>query len=329
MASGKPDASGQERQDFDNPWKEALHEFFPSFLEFFFPDIHADIDWGLGHEFLDAELRQLGRKSRGGRRLPDALVRVVRRNGQEGYVLVHIEIQSQVDQLFTLRVATYNHRIFDVHQLPLVSLVILADPDPRWYPDRYERELWGTRSLLEFRAFKLLDLRDRRLELAASSNPFALLSAAHLAALESGPATRTRLAWKLDLVRSLYRRGVDQERARSLFGLIDWILHLTPTLDSEFCHEVEEIERSTEMRHMTTFERRGLEKGRLEGHLEGQRRMLQGFASARFGEAASAIAEALEVIDDPEVLLRLAGPVATATSVTEVLAAIRKETQGG
>lgn len=207
MASGKPAASGQERQDFDNPWKEALHEFFPSFLEFFFPDIHADIDWGLGHEFLDAELRQLGRKSRGGRRLPDALVRVVRRNGQEGHVLVHIEIQSQVDQLFTLRVATYNHRIFDAHQLPLVSLVILADPDPRWYPDRYERELWGTRSLLEFRAFKLLDLRDRRLELAASSNPFALLSAAHLAALESGPATRTRLAWKLDLVRSLYRRG--------------------------------------------------------------------------------------------------------------------------
>ena len=77
------------------------------------------------------------------------------------------------------------------------------------------------------------------------------------------------------------------------------------------------------MRHMTTFERRGLEKGRLEG----QRRMLQGVASARFGEAASEIAGALEAIGDPEVLLRLAGTVATATSAVEVLAAIRKETQ--
>ena len=327
MASGKPAASGQKRQDFDNPWKEALHEYFRSFLEFFFPDIHADIDWNRGHEFLDAELRQLARKTRAGRRLPDALVRVVRRDGQEGYVLVHIEIQSQVDQLFTLRVATYNYRIFDLHQLPLVSLVILADPDPQWRPERYERELWGTRSVLEFRAFKLLDLRDRRLELAASSNPFALLSAAHLAALESGPAARTRLTWKLDLVRSLYRQGLDQERVRSLFGLIDWILHLTPALDSEFCREVEEIERSTEMRHMTTFERRGLEKGRLEGRLEERRRMLQGVASARFGEAASEIAEALEAIGDPEVLLRLVGSVATATSAAEVLAAIRKETQ--
>jgi len=249
---------------------------------------------------------------------------VVRRDGQEGYVLVHIEIQSQVDQLFTLRVATYNYRIFDLHQLPLVSLVILADPDPQWRPERYERELWGTRSVLEFRAFKLLDLRDHRPELAASSNPFALLSAAHLTALESGPAARTRLGWKLDLVRSLYRQGLDQERVRSLFGLIDWILHLTPELDSEFCREVEEIERSTEMRHMTTFERRGLEKGRLEG----QRRMLQGVASARFGEAAGEIAEALESIRDPKVLLRLVGAVATATSAAEVLAAIRKETQG-
>ena len=50
------------------------------------------------------------------------------------------------------------------------------------------------------------------------------------------------------------------------------------------------------------------------------------FASARFGEAAREIAEALESIGDPEVLLRLAGTVATATSAAEVLAAIQKET---
>ena len=77
------------------------------------------------------------------------------------------------------------------------------------------------------------------------------------------------------------------------------------------------------MRYITSIERRGLEKGRLEG----QRRMLQGVASARFGEAASQIAEALESIGDPEVLLRLVGTVATATSAAEVLAAIQKETQ--
>ncbi len=41
---------------------------------------------------------------------------------------------------------------------------------------------------------------------------------------------------------------------------------------------------------------------------------LGGVASARFGEAACEIAEALEASDGPEVLLRLAGSVATATS---------------
>jgi len=94
-----------------------------------------------------------------------------------------------------------------------------------------------------------------------SPNPFALLSVAHLAALEAGPETRERLAWKLRLVRGLYRQGLDGERVRSLLGLVDWVLNLTPGLDDEFCREIEEIERSKGMGYITSFERRGIEKG--------------------------------------------------------------------
>ena len=31
--------------DYDSPWKEALDVFFEAFLELFFPQAHADIDW--------------------------------------------------------------------------------------------------------------------------------------------------------------------------------------------------------------------------------------------------------------------------------------------
>lgn len=34
--------------DFDSPWKDALHLYLDYFLAFFFPDIHGDIDWDRG-----------------------------------------------------------------------------------------------------------------------------------------------------------------------------------------------------------------------------------------------------------------------------------------
>ncbi len=45
--------------DFDSPWKEALEQFFPAFLKFFFPQVHAAIDWSREYEALDTELQQI------------------------------------------------------------------------------------------------------------------------------------------------------------------------------------------------------------------------------------------------------------------------------
>jgi len=222
-------------------------------------------------------------------------------------------------------VAIYHNRIFDIHRLPLVSLVILADPHPRWRPTRYERELWGTRSVLEFCAFKLLDLKDRRLELLDSPNPFALLSVAHLAALEAGPETRERLAWKLRLVRGLYRQGLDGERVRSLLGLVDWVLHLTPELDDEFCREIEETERSMGMGHITSFERRGLEKG-IEKGLEASRRSLCKVLRARFGEVPPAVSVQLDRLSDFDGLDRLLDEALACPNLAAFAEALERET---
>jgi hypothetical protein len=34
----------QAHDDYDSPWKEAIHRFFPDFLQFFYPQVHQDID---------------------------------------------------------------------------------------------------------------------------------------------------------------------------------------------------------------------------------------------------------------------------------------------
>jgi hypothetical protein len=43
----------QAADDFDSPWKDALHLYLSAFLDFFFPDIFADIDWARGYQALD------------------------------------------------------------------------------------------------------------------------------------------------------------------------------------------------------------------------------------------------------------------------------------
>ena len=65
-----------DQPDYDSPWKDILERFFIDFVGFFFPDVHAGIDWEQEYTFLDKELQQLVRDSEIGRRLADKLVRV-------------------------------------------------------------------------------------------------------------------------------------------------------------------------------------------------------------------------------------------------------------
>ena len=43
--------------DYDTPWKEAIERHFADFLLFFFPSIHAQVDWSQPVSFLDQTLR--------------------------------------------------------------------------------------------------------------------------------------------------------------------------------------------------------------------------------------------------------------------------------
>jgi hypothetical protein len=57
--------------DYDSPWKEVLDLYFESFMAFFFPDAHADIDWSRNYQALDKELQQVVREAETGRYVAD------------------------------------------------------------------------------------------------------------------------------------------------------------------------------------------------------------------------------------------------------------------
>lgn len=84
-------------------------------------------------------------------------MRVNTRDGVEAWVLVHIEVQGQVDADFPRRMYVYNYRLFDRYDRRVASLAVLTDDQPHWRPSAFGYELWGCRAGLEFPVVKLMD----------------------------------------------------------------------------------------------------------------------------------------------------------------------------
>lgn len=297
---------GEPADEYDSPWKEALEKYFPAFLSLLFPEVFAGIDWSRGHEFLDKELQQVVRDSETHRREVDKLVRVWRVDGQEAWVLVHVEVQGQVDRDFEERMWIYHYRIFDRYRRVVVSLAVLADTSPTWRPQSYGHGLWGCRLQLDFPTAKLLDWADRREELELSSNPIAVVILAHLDAQATRGDAESRLRSKARLVRALYERGWSRPDVLELFRLIDWMLRLPAELETGFREWVAELETERgNMPYITSIERLGREQGREEGRIETLQEAVLTILDIRFQSVPEHIRNSVSEIKDVERLRAL------------------------
>jgi hypothetical protein len=163
----------QQRADHDSPWKEILEAYFPQAMQFFFPQTAALIDWERPHQFLDKEFQQISREAEQGRRYADKLVKVWLLQGEEIWLLIHIEIQAKPEDNFAERMFTYSLRIFDKFGKPAVSLAILCDADSTWRPNQYSYDYPDCGLNFRFGTVKLLDYQHCWHELEESDNPFA------------------------------------------------------------------------------------------------------------------------------------------------------------
>ena len=125
------------------PGKKHSNASSKQFLALLFPAVHREIDWSRGYEMLHAELEQIVREAELGTVLADVLVKVYRHDGEEIWVLIHVEVQAQPDARLPERMFIYHYRIFDRYHRPVVSLAVLADEQAAWRPDHYEHDLWG------------------------------------------------------------------------------------------------------------------------------------------------------------------------------------------
>ncbi len=262
------------REDFDSPWKEVLERFFEPCIKFFFPEAHALIDWPRGVEFLEKEMQKIMADAAVGRRVADKLAKAYLRNGQELWVLLHLEVQGQQQKLFERRMYIYSYRAFDRYNREVASFAILTDEDARWRPNEFRYSVLGTEMSLKFQSVKLLDYAADWKALEKSENPFAVVVMAFLKAIETRRLPEQRYRWKMELVKGLLRRGYSTEDVRQLLRFIDWVLTLPQELATRFSDELTTYEEKQKMQYVTSIERigmeRGMEKGRQEGMEKGR-----------------------------------------------------------
>jgi hypothetical protein len=290
-----------------------LDLYFELCLAFFFPQAHADIDWGRRYEMLDKELQKIVPQARQGRRYVDKLVKVWLKSGEEKWLLIHVEVQTWREGDFAKRMHVYNYRIFDRYDHEVISLAILADDDPDWRPSQFGYGRWGFRTGTEFPNPKLLDYAPHWQALEANPNPFAVVVLAHLKTLETRQAPADRQAWKIRLIKGLFERGLGAEDVRQLFRFIDWIMDLPKPLDTLFWQEVSRYVEENRMPFITTPERLGLEKGLLEGIEVGLRlkfreegeRLLPEIRELHDHEVLRAVLQAIETAASPDALRRV------------------------
>ena len=244
--------------DHDQLFKELLRACFVDFLELFLPEVLRYLDTQ-SLEFIEQE--SFSEIAEGQKRSVDLLVKA-RFRGQPTYFLIHVEIQadkrgwSGKRMFYYFAVQTYKH------DLPVYPIAIFSWDNPRTLePGQYLVE-FPDRRVLEFNCAVIqlnrLDWRD----FLKRDNPAA---SALMAKMGVRPEDRPKV--RAACLAMIVRLKLPEKKRRPIMRFIDAYLPLSAEQKEEFKQEIKGFhpkERKAAMEYITSWEREGIVKGKLE-----------------------------------------------------------------
>ena len=283
--------SGYGVVDYDGLWKKLIYELFEEFVLFFAPDLYEEIDFLKEPEFLQQELFQEIMQEKKGKQVADQIVKVFLKNGEEKWILIHIEVQGSPEPDFSKRMFRYYYRIFDKYDRDIVAIALLTDASKHFRPHMYYRSSYGTSLTYEYNMYKFRDHQEA--ELMQSANPFAIAVLAANFANEAKNDDEMRYRFKRKLFRLILQRNeYPREEKRiyvsTLIYFIDYLLQIPLELTRKLRTEIHLSKEETEMMYLDrnnlppTFgelmrqeREEGKEKGRQEVQKLAAREMLK------------------------------------------------------
>lgn len=307
------------RTYFDEAWKKIIERFFPQFLLFFVPKLYEDVDFSQPFTFLDKEMQQLSKKGMKRSKFVDKLVKIYLKDGSEQWLLVHIEVQGDEDENFSLRMFRYFYRIFDRYGKPIVSMAIVTGP-ANWKPSRkYELKFYNSGVEFQYLMSTLMDYE--RDKLLTDDNPMAIVVLAAQDSERLRRRYRARYDVKWHLIRMLYQRNYTRLEILDLFDFIDWVLQLSDKDEERLCEEINKLEEANQMPYITSVERIGIQKGLKQGLQQGalgeSQKLIIETLDERFGAVPSFISDAILQIRDHNQLRALHRRAIRSTSIEE------------
>jgi hypothetical protein len=311
---------------YDQLLKAILERLLQDFLELFFPEVAARLDFRT-LQFVDKEV--IANVPDGTVREADIVAKLETREGGPELVLVHVEVQTEPESDFPRRMFEY-YSVLRLHYgIPVLPIALYLRGGPHSRLSEYRESLFDEKLLL-FR-YHTVALARLSAEEYVETSPLG----AALAALMATRGNRARL--RLSMIGRVLGSGWDEALKYLLVNVIETFFELSGEDAEEYkrlvsrkeYRAVQEVEltwadKLLERGREEGLERgiekgleKGLVKGREEGVVEGMRRALLMQLTVKFGELPPEIKAKVDAMSIAD-LDSLVGRVLTSKTLNEL-----------
>lgn len=230
--------------DYDGLWKKIIGDLFEEFILFFAPDLYEEIDFKKAPGFLQQELFKEIIKDKKGRNVADQIVKVTLKNGEDKWILIHIEVQGEANSNFSKRMFRYFYRIYDKFDKDVYAIAILTNYQKSQHPDYFHYDFFGTKVDYTYNMYKFYEHTIQELE--QSANPFAaaVVAGKYATLYKNDIDQRYHFKRKL-MIQILENYSQDQEKSRTyittLFYFIDYLLQTPEELEEKLRNDLTKI----------------------------------------------------------------------------------------